>query len=297
MLSLRIMTELPIRHILFPYDFSFQGRQAVPFVSAFAKQFGAKLTLFSVVPPAFEPVPAVMGGPALHKGDDSGDWKRALQVKLEDERLPDLQGLCVQRIADCGDAALRIADFAHNHDVDLVMMPTHGLGLFRRVLAGSVTSKVLHDVRIPVWTAAHAERQHAPAIPRMVLCAVDANTEGVALVQYAALLSKRVGATLEVLHVVEPMSDIPSLARERALQDGAREIATHAVRSMLQQAGVEAKSRVVVGEIVGRTTEAAKEDGADLVVVGRGALAEPFGRIRTHAFGIIEQSPCPVLSV
>jgi len=26
-------------------------------------------------------------------------------------------------------------------------------------------------------------------------------------------------------------------------------------------------------------------------------LASPFGRIRTHAFGIIEQSPCPVLSV
>jgi len=88
-----------------------------------------------------------------------------------------------------------------------------------------------------------------------------------------------------------------ALARERALQEEARETASHAVKSMLEAAGVEAKSRVVVGEIVGRAIETAREEGADLLVVGRGAIAEPFGRIRTHTFGIIEQSPCPVLSV
>jgi len=52
-----------------------------------------------------------------------------------------------------------------------------------------------------------------------------------------------------------------------------------------------------VGEIVSRATEEAREEGADLLIVGRGSLTEPFGRIRTHTFGIIERSPCPVLSV
>lgn len=291
------MTPLPIRHLLFPYDFSEQGRQALPFVSALAKCFDAHVTVFSVVPPAFETVPAAMGGPALRTGDESAEWRRALQCQLDRVPFNELAGLDVRRVADCGDAALRIADFAHNDDVDLVMMPTHGLGVFRRVLAGSVTSKVLHDVKCPVWTAAHAERQHAPAIPRTVLCAVDATTEGVPLLQYAARFSKRVGATLAVLHIVEPVSDWPGLARERALQEEARDTASQAIASMLESAGVEAKSRVVVGEIVGRATEAAKEESADLLIVGRGALGEPFGRIRTHAFGIIEQSPCPVLSV
>jgi len=178
-----------------------------------------------------------------------------------------------------------------------VMMPTHGLGLFRTVLAGSVTSKVLHDVRCPVWTAAHAETQKAPVLPRTILCALDVKTEGVHVVQFAALLCRRVGATLRVLHVVEPMSDWPSLARERALSEEARHTATQAVASMLEAAGVVAQSTVVIGEIVARTVAAARDDGADLVVVGRGAIGEPFGRIRTHAFGIIEQTPCPVLSV
>jgi nucleotide-binding universal stress UspA family protein len=291
------MTELRLQHILFPYDFSEQGRKALPYVVAYVKRFGAKLTLFSVLPPAYEPVPAAMGGATLRTGEASAEWKRALQGQLDTALLDELAGLEVQRIADCGDPALRIADFAHDRDVDLIMMPTHGLGPFRRVLAGSVTSKVLHDVRCPVWTAAHAETQHAPAIPATVLCAVDKTTEGVAVLQHAALFSRRVGAALRVLHVVEPVSDWPALARERALQEEVRETATQAVASMLKAAGVEAASKVVVGEIVARAVEEARETHADLVAVGRGAIAEPFGRIRTHAFGIIEQSPCPVLSV
>jgi nucleotide-binding universal stress UspA family protein len=100
-----------------------------------------------------------------------------------------------------------------------------------------------------------------------------------------------------VLHVVEPVSDWPALRRERELQEEVRDTATTAVESMLKSAGVAAKSRVVVGEIVSRAAEAAREEKADLVIVGRGAITEAFGRMRTHAFGIIEQSPCPVLSV
>jgi hypothetical protein len=49
-------------------------------------------------------------------------------------------------------------EFAANHHVDLVMMPTHGVGTFRSFLVGSVTAKVLHDANCPVWTAAHALR-------------------------------------------------------------------------------------------------------------------------------------------
>jgi len=270
------MTDLPIRHILFPYDFSEQGRQAVPFVAAFAKRFGAQVTLFTVA-----------------SLEEIAETQRILDQSFLDE----FQDLSVRRVASCGDPALRIVDFAHNLDVDLVTMPTHGMGMFRRVLAGSVTSKVLHDVKCPVWTSAHTERQCAAVAPRTVLCAVDACTEGVAVLQYAALLSRALHASLKVLHVVEPVTDWASLGSEHALQEDAREIAAQAVASMLESAGVDAESKVVVGQIVGRATEAAREERADLLVVGRGVLASPFGRIRTHAFGIIEQSPCPVLSV
>ena len=42
---------------------------------------------------------------------------------------------------------------------------------------------------------------------------------------------------------------------------------------------------------------AAEEHAADLVVIGRGAVADGAGRLRTHSYSIIRQSPCPVVSV
>jgi nucleotide-binding universal stress UspA family protein len=158
------MIELAIRHILFPYDFSRQGQLAARYVTAFAKRFGAHITILSVVPPGYA-------------SEQSAEWKGALKCRLDAALPGEFAGVNVEREADCGDAALRIAAFAHNCDVDLVMMPTHGLGVFRTLLAGSVTAKVLHDIRCPIWTAAHADSQHAPELPQSILCAVDATTK------------------------------------------------------------------------------------------------------------------------
>jgi len=55
--------------------------------------------------------------------------------------------------------------------------------------------------------------------------------------------------------------------------------------------------RIAIGEIVATITEEARQEGADLIVLGRGAIHETLGRLRTHAHGIIQRSPCPVLSV
>jgi hypothetical protein len=33
------------------------------------------------------------------------------------------------------------------------------------------------------------------------------------------------------------------------------------------------------------------------VVIARGSAGEGHGRLRTHAYGIIRNSPCPVVSV
>jgi nucleotide-binding universal stress UspA family protein len=66
---------------------------------------------------------------------------------------------------------------------------------------------------------------------------------------------------------------------------------------MRQAAGVDAPLRAAVGDVVTTVTEEARQEGADLILIGRGSIASPLGRLRTHAFGIIQRSPCPVLSV
>jgi hypothetical protein len=49
-----------IKHILFPFDFSVQGSQIVPFVRTLAMRFHAKVTVLSVVPPTWELPPQGM---------------------------------------------------------------------------------------------------------------------------------------------------------------------------------------------------------------------------------------------
>jgi len=39
------------------------------------------------------------------------------------------------------------------------------------------------------------------------------------------------------------------------------------------------------------------EYDSDLLVIGRGVMHENFGRLRTESYGIIRESPCPVLSL
>ena len=286
-----------LRHILVPYDFSGQDRQIVPFIHAVASRFGARITLFGVVPPTFEAVPAGMGGPRLRIGNDAADWRQNLQNRLNSALVEELEGLTVDRVADGGDPALRIVDFAHSDAVDLIMMPTHGIGTFRRFLVGSVTSKVLHDAKCPVWTAAHAETQTASVLPRTILCAIDGSPATASIAQWASEFAQVMGARLNLLHVVGPISDWPSLESERRLQEHVRDEARERITTILKSAGVNAEFRIAVGGIVHTATEEARQEQADLMIIGRGTVPEPFGRLRTHAYGIIQRSPCPVLSV
>ena len=283
-----------IRHILFPFDFSAQSCEIVPYVRAIALACRAKITLFSVVPPTWNIPPDGMR-PLV--SDGSSDATQALQAHLDRSATAAFSGVTVERVADSGDPALRIAAFARTHGVDLIMMPTHGLGPFRTLLMGSVTSKVLHDAPCAVWTAAHAEAQHSPVSPRKALCAIDATPETPALLKQVEEFCQQIGASLSVMHAVGPMTDWPSLASERALQVRYLEMARTRVEALQQSAGVDAPLVVAVGEVVDAVTEEARREAADLLIIGRGSLGAAFGRLRTHAFGIIERSPCPVLSL
>ena len=102
---------------------------------------------------------------------------------------------------------------------------------------------------------------------------------------------------MNVLRVVTPITDWPSLARERELQEQVRDEARASLEKTQQAAGLSGPVRVAVGEIVNTVVDEARQEQADLLIIGRGSIAEPFGRLRTHAFGIVQRSPCPVLSV
>ncbi len=285
-----------IKHILFPIDFSNRCCGAVPFVDAVASRFGAKITLLSVAQPFWYSGMGDPGGPVMI---DTEEILQELKARLDVALVKEFAHLPVERVAELGDPAQVIVDFARTNNVDLIMMPTHGYGPFRSLLLGSVTAKVLHDAECPVWTAAHVEtspvRDHAKM--RAVICAVDGSDTSIPLMQFADDLSKSVGATLRLVHVIPGMETWVPEQIDRQLEEDLRLDARKKIEDLQKKAGVEAPLCVTVGAIADGVREEARRHGADLVVIGRGVLHDTLGRLRTHAYGIIRQAPAPVLSV
>lgn len=285
---------LEIKHILFPVDFSERCCNAVPFVKATAQHYGAKVTLLHVLQPLWftamsdVPVPIDLEG-----------VKEDLEHRLAGAFTRELEAMPVERVVQVGDPAGTIVSFAHENDVDLIMMPSHGYGPFRSLLLGSVTAKVLHDARCPVWTGAHVEgaqsREHLAC--RNVLCAVDESPDAAALMRWAAKYAADHGAKLRLVHAVPGSESWPERQFDQEFTAELRRRAEATIGAVQKTAGVDAPLCVAVGPVADAVRAEAQRHAADLLVIGRGTIHETMGRLRTGAYSIIRQSPCPVVSL
>jgi nucleotide-binding universal stress UspA family protein len=283
----------PIQHIVFPVDFSERCAGAVPFVADMARRTDAKITLLSVAHPFYG------GGLAGAAVIDPQMILDSVQAELDQTFVKELAGLNVNRIAILGDPAQTIVDFVHENGVDLVMMPTHGYGPFRQLLLGSVTAKVLHDVKCPVWTMAHSG--DAPGLEHLaiqkILCGVDVSPAAAGLMRWSADLAKNFGSTLRLVHAVPGIEAWPERQMDEEFQMEVRDGAGRAVQDLERTVCIDVPVCVAAGTVPDVVREEALQHGADLVVIGRGALQQKLGRLRTHSYGIIRHSPCPVISV
>ena len=62
---------------------------------------------------------------------------------------------------------------------------------------------------------------------------------------------------------------------------------------LLREINLKASLHVLHGSTGEAIRQAALMEDADLVVIGRGHLDEHMGQLRTHAYEIIWNSPCP----
>src|SRR6185369_3323295 len=97
-----------------------------------------------------------------------------------------------------------IVGFAHTEHIDLIVMPTHGYGPFRRFLLGSVTAKTLHDADCPVLTGVHLEKTPSlePVFFRNIVCAIDFDAAGEKALRWAAEFATEFHSHLTVVHAL-----------------------------------------------------------------------------------------------
>jgi nucleotide-binding universal stress UspA family protein len=276
-----------IKKILFPVDFSPSCVGAARYVEAWAGQFEAEIMLLHAVG---------MGEHSLPR-----DLMPVRQKQLDDFLASELKYFTTNRVCTEGEAAETIVEAVTSWKPDLVMMPTHGLGFYRRHLLGSVTAKVLHDLHCPVWTSVHAE--FAPPLEsvhcRKILCAVDFVESSRCILEWAAWLAGQYQASLGIVHAnptIDPDAGMWSLEEE--FRRFAFEKSMRSVELLQAETGAKA-AQVFVNP--GRPAEVvcsvAKNFGADLVVIGRHNGAGIAGHLFQNAYSILRESPCPVVSI
>ena len=287
---------MTIRRILFPVDFSERSRAVAPFVLSIALRHKAAVVLINVI----QPPPPMYGGmnTVYPETFDYTENRETLLANLNEFGAAELPKVEVSCVVDIGDPASIVIDYAHANGVDLIAMPTHGYGAFRRALLGSVTAKVLHDAKIPVWTSAHApEASHrAHPQPRHILAAIDPDKGAREVLDAAVVIAKESGATLDIVTAVAEGVIAPGMADadlEGLLITGTQEV----LAKLQSEAGTTAGIVVEIGGPAKVVRDVALKKRADLVVVGRGSVHGLLGRLRANSYAIIREAPCPVLSL
>ncbi len=281
--------------ILFPVDLSDTCTAAVPWIEMMAKKFQAEVTLLHVL----EMPPVYFSDWYGYSAVIDMDAIRDARINEVNAYLADrFQGLQVHRDVVEGEAAHVICQYTNEHGSDLIMMPTHGYGIFRSLLLGSVTAKVLHDADCPVWTGVHVEETPAPGSEfANLMCAVDLTDGSTRTMRFAAKLAQDFQAKLWLVHAVPASEARPDKYFDTDLKAYLEAEARKTIQKMQEAAGIQAQICIGGGEVAHVVREAAFHHQADVLVVGRGHANRALGRLRTNTYSIIRQSPCPVISV
>lgn len=288
-----------IAHILLPTDFSPRAAIVARHAAALADAFQSRITMLHVLPP-MNPAWCLEGYTAL-MDEVIEHQKIQTRQRLDTFLEPELRDFDIERVLAEGDPATAIVEYANSSGVDLIMMPTRGCGPFRRFIVGSVTAKVLHDTHCAVWTSEHIEEIHSrhPGAPKTVVCAVDLAPEAGAVLLWAAETAANLQARLVVAHAIPSLEFNPETyyleadMRRSLIGDAQAKIRKMLDGSLMPNAGI----RVVGGSIPKVVRSIAEDSEADLLIIGRAATTGMLGRLRTHSYAIIRESPCPVISI
>jgi nucleotide-binding universal stress UspA family protein len=224
-------------------------------------------------------------------------WRRAGGAAREflSHRAETVPVGCEVEVEPVTSAAPAIVSFIDRRRPDLTVMATHGRRGLARVLLGSVTERVVRNVRRPVLCV--REPDHGVALPyRRVLVPTDFSAASQSAFPMAAFLAREFAAEVLALHAaprpgLDSLSGVPAKV-ETAVPD------EKALAAFLEPefAGLRVVPRVVLGSPWQAIVETARAEKADVIVMsthGHDSLADRV--LGSHAERVLRHAPCPVL--
>lgn len=262
-------TATQLQRILVPIDFTRRCADTATFAVNLARRFRARVTLLHVE--------------KFFAGDpyttEDVRWVRRQMASFLPQSTEDPN---VWRTIHANpNIADEILSTAIEIRADLIVMPTHGYGIFRKALMGSVTAGVLKHAPCPVWTTAHTTPTPMTEWlnPQRILCAVDSLPKGAAALSWAS----RLASELDVEFCVAWSQNV--------LTEMRREI---------ERAGwkyhIDAETLIAAGDAPNTLRRAVEEMRADLLVVDRNSWKSP-AELNPDTYRIVREAPCPVVSI
>jgi nucleotide-binding universal stress UspA family protein len=221
---------IEIKFILCPLDFSEFSIRAYRHALSLSEHYRAKLVAQHVVEIWRHPSVSFAATASLY--DEycqalRGSGREQLQEFVKKHTYNEIQS---ELVVNEGSAADLILSFAQERKMDLIVMGTHGLRGFDRLMLGSVTDRVMRAASCPVLAvrepphdivAAGQERHNPHRLNRILACADFSEDSGLAL-NYAFSAAAEYDAELTLLHVLEK---VPSAAKtEEAIAEATEQL-------------------------------------------------------------------------
>jgi nucleotide-binding universal stress UspA family protein len=153
-------TMIVLKRILVATDFSEPSDAALSYGRELARTFGAQMLVTHVVDNVLT---------RAYGGDGFVFTDPDLQHDVEASALRQLEGLISAEdrevlraealILTSNTPAFALVDYARTHEIDLIVMGTHGRGAVAHLLMGSVAERVVRTAPCPVLTVRHPEHE------------------------------------------------------------------------------------------------------------------------------------------
>jgi len=290
-----VQTRIALKNILFATDFSPAAESALPYALGLARQYGAKVHGLHVRFPATYPIVGPEALPQIIEAAEEQAKCEARQMHQMLETVPHDVTVCESELWPA------LKDVAQQHQIDLIVMGTHGRTGVSRALLGSTAEEIFRRAACPVLTVGpHVSNDPERRLAmKQILFATDFSPESLAALPLAMSFAQEHESNLTLL-CVDGKAEVGELVH-----------AGNYVESTLRRlrelvpAGAdlwcEPKCRVEHGGEAAKILETAITIGADLIVLGvrrpQGGLGTTTHLLQTVAHTVVAGAQCPVLTV
>jgi len=283
-----------LRNILWATDFSSSSEAALAYATAIARHYNSQVYMAHVIrPDSYAFVPPEAFGTALEQTRRYAEQQ--MTQLLVSGRLRDVPH---QVLLGEGDLWPVLVEMLAQHEVDLIVVGTHGRTGVRKLLLGSVAEEIFRLASCPVLTVGpRASREvAAEAEFRHILYATDFTPTAERAAAYALSLAQEHRARLTLLHVVQ---ETPGASPQNTAL--LQSFFVKRLQALVpQEADLWCEPEFVVdfGAPAEGILKAAADKTVDLVALGVRRTANFPGHLPpATAYKVLCQAHCPVLTV